>query len=178
VAIGPGALALLVGGTAAGFTYNLGLKDTALSWLPYLVAFALLPAYVWVGLDVYRGELLWLYLLAAPLALSVHVANAAPDIETDGAAGRRGLAVRLGRRRAATIVLACSLAPVLLTALSLLWLDYDLAVLLPVLVLCCALAITTWRLSGRTQDRVTALLAFRLTAIAAALFVGGWLAAV
>jgi 4-hydroxybenzoate polyprenyltransferase len=102
-------LLLLVAGTACGLAYNLGLKDTRLSAVPFVVALALLPAYVWASLDVYRDGFLWLYAVGTPPALAAHLANTIPDIEGDAAAGRGGLAVRLGRRGSVVTVGVCLL---------------------------------------------------------------------
>lgn len=99
-ALGPASLALACLGTGAGLAYDLGLKRTAWSWLPYLVALPLLPAWVWVSLDRLDARLLLLYPLGALMALAVHLAQSLPDAESDRAAGMGGLAARLGRGRA------------------------------------------------------------------------------
>jgi 4-hydroxybenzoate polyprenyltransferase len=97
--LGPVPLLLLIAGTACGLAYNLGLKDTRLSALPFVAGLALLPAYVWSALDVYEDGFLWLYVIGTPLALAAHLANTFPDIDADMEAGRAGLAARVGQRR-------------------------------------------------------------------------------
>jgi 4-hydroxybenzoate polyprenyltransferase len=86
-------LALLVGG---GHAYNLGLKATAWSWLPYLLAFGSLPAVVTLaGPDPILPPL-WTCLVAGLLGVGAHFLNALPDFADDAATGVRGLPHRLG----------------------------------------------------------------------------------
>ena len=118
VLLGPVPLLLLIAGTACGLAYNLGLKDTSLSALPFVVALGLLPAFVWASLDVYVAEFLLLYAIGVPLALAAHVANTVPDIETDMAAGRRGLATVLGRGRSLGLIGVCMVVPPMLAVIS------------------------------------------------------------
>ncbi len=84
---------------AVAWLYNLRLSRTAWSWLPYAVAFGVAPLFLSVGLD---GELppAWMVIAFAIVAISAHLANALPDLESDRAAGLGGLAVRLGAQRA------------------------------------------------------------------------------
>lgn len=95
-------LLLVCLGTGAGLLYDLWLKRTVWSWLPYLVALPLVPIWVWISLARFQPLLLLLYPLGALMALSVHLAQSLPDIEGDRAAGSLGLAARLGRSRALT----------------------------------------------------------------------------
>jgi 4-hydroxybenzoate polyprenyltransferase len=95
----------------AGLSYNLWLKGTHWSALPYVAGFALLPAFVWIALDSYRNDLLALYAVALPLTVAAHVANTLPDIETDQASGRRSLTVTLGRSRSLVLFMSPSIGP-------------------------------------------------------------------
>jgi hypothetical protein len=52
--------ALAVLGTGVGIGYNVFLKRTAWSWLPYLIALPLLPIWVWTALRGWEARLLWL----------------------------------------------------------------------------------------------------------------------
>jgi 4-hydroxybenzoate polyprenyltransferase len=113
-ALGLSPLAFLAGGTAAGLAYDFWFKDTRLSWLPYVVAFALLPPFVWSALDVYDGDYWSLYVVGLPLAIAAHLANTIPDIEADAASGRHNLAVLLGRTYAGRAIGACFLLVFLL----------------------------------------------------------------
>jgi 4-hydroxybenzoate polyprenyltransferase len=172
------AFGLLVVGTAAGLAYNFGVKDTPLSWLPYAVAFAVLPPYVWSALDVFRDEYLWLYLVAAPLAPGVHLANVLPDLEADAAAGRHSIAVLLGRRASVLVIAGCFLAPVGLVAVTLLWLTYDIGLLAGVSGAYGLLVGVALMAYGLPSERDGAVLAFRCLVVAAVAFTAGWLAAV
>ncbi|WP_329370999.1 UbiA family prenyltransferase [Streptomyces sp. NBC_00669] len=86
-------------GVAAAWAYNLGVKRTALSWLPYAVGFGLLPAFVTLGLPGHPGPPGWAVAAGALLGVGAHVTNVLPDIDADLAAGVRGLPQRIGRRR-------------------------------------------------------------------------------
>ncbi|MFI2049008.1 UbiA family prenyltransferase [Streptomyces purpureus] len=101
-----------LGGVAAAWLYNLWLKRTRASWLPYAVAFGLLPAFVSLSLPGAPWPPLWLTVAAALLGAGAHVANVLPDIDADVATGVLGLPQRLGARRsgrlAALLVLASS----------------------------------------------------------------------
>ena len=97
---------------ASAWSYNLWLKATALSVLPYAVSFGLLPAFVTAGLPghpVYG----WLVAAGALLGAGAHFANVLPDIDDDLATGVRGLPHRLGatgsRIAAGTLLAAASL---------------------------------------------------------------------
>jgi 4-hydroxybenzoate polyprenyltransferase len=96
---------------ASAWAYNLLLKRTALSLLPYAVSFGLLP--VFLALAAGRGVPAWLVLAGALLGAGAHVANVLPDLEDDARTAVRGLPHRLGRRSSAV------LAPVLLVAATL-----------------------------------------------------------
>jgi 4-hydroxybenzoate polyprenyltransferase len=167
-------LMLLVAGTACGLAYNLGLKDTRWSAVPFVVALALLPAYVWASLDVYRDDFLWLYAIGVPLALAAHLANTLPDIEGDAAARRRGLTVWLGRKRSIVAVSVCLLLGLLIG-----WLAQDAAESgqLAVAVLYAVLSVTGM-LAYVPVTRHGDVWAFRLVAVAGVVLATGWLAAV
>jgi 4-hydroxybenzoate polyprenyltransferase len=171
--LGWASLLLLVGGSAAGFAYNLWLKDSRLSWLPYVLAFALLPPFAWMALDVFRDDLLWLYPVALPLAVVAHLANALSDIETDAAAGRRSVVVALGRGRVLVLIAAGLALPLLLLVASLPFLGYEPLILLAGLVLYGAFTLGAAVAYARDADRQ----AFRFLSLAALAFVGGSIAA-
>ncbi|WP_245194521.1 UbiA family prenyltransferase [Kitasatospora phosalacinea] len=100
---------------AAGWAYNLRLKATVWSWLPYAVAFALLPAFVTLALPGRPWPAPEVLGAGALLGTAAHFANVLPDLAADRAAGVRGLPQRLGRRAsAATAVLTAAAAALLL----------------------------------------------------------------
>jgi len=78
-------------GVAAGWAYDLGVKSTPLSPLPYAVGFGVLPVFI-AG----PGGPWWAVTGAALLGAGAHFTNALPDLAEDEAAGIRGLPQRLG----------------------------------------------------------------------------------
>lgn len=78
--------------------YNVGLKRTLLSVLPYLLSFGLLPVVVALALPTPAAAAPWAITLGALLGAAAHFANVLPDLEDDRATGVRGLPHRLGRR--------------------------------------------------------------------------------
>jgi len=83
---------------AAGWAYNLGVKATPWSWLPYAVAFGGLPVFVSLTDDPDQLPPLWLPLAGALLGVGAHFVNVLPDLADDAATGVRGLPHRLGAR--------------------------------------------------------------------------------
>jgi 4-hydroxybenzoate polyprenyltransferase len=116
--LGPLALLLVGLGTACGWAYDLWLKPTPLSFVPFAIAFPLMP--FWIGVLAGRPltSLLFLFLGGSPLATAIHLADAIPDRERDREAGLRTLAVSLGTPRAeiaaAALLLIGSLVSILL----------------------------------------------------------------
>jgi 4-hydroxybenzoate polyprenyltransferase len=80
----------------SGWAYDLRLKRTVWSWLPYVLAFGALPAFVVLSLPDGPAPPWWGCVAGALLGLGAHAANALPDIETDRALGVGGLPARLG----------------------------------------------------------------------------------
>ncbi|WP_344073078.1 UbiA family prenyltransferase [Streptomyces crystallinus] len=102
--------AVHLGCVAAAWTYNLWLKRTVLSWLPYALAFGLLPAFLTLTLPGRPWPPLWLTLAAALLGTGAHFANVLPDLEDDITGGVRGLPQRMGRRGSVTAAAVLALA--------------------------------------------------------------------
>lgn len=92
-----GALHLLA--VAAAWAYNLGLKSTVWSWLPYAAAFGALPGFVTLQLPGAPWPAGWTAAAAALLGVGAHLANVLPDIAHDLRQGVTGWPQRLGRRR-------------------------------------------------------------------------------
>jgi 4-hydroxybenzoate polyprenyltransferase len=87
---------------AMAWLYNVALSRTVWSWLPYALAFGAMPAFLFVGLDGSPPPW-WTVVVFAIVAVSAHLANALPDLESDRAAGLGGLVVRLGPSRATAL---------------------------------------------------------------------------
>lgn len=81
---------------ACGWVYNLGLKATPFSPVPYAIAFGALPA---VGSLARADAVLppaWVLTTGALLGVAAHFSNVLPDLEDDRRAGVRGLPQRAG----------------------------------------------------------------------------------
>jgi len=101
VALGwSGGLAALVVALCGGL-YNIGLKATAWSWLPYAVAFGTLPAVATLSASPPRWPAAWALIAGALLGVAAHLANVLPDLGQDAATGVRGFPHRLGARTTA-----------------------------------------------------------------------------
>lgn len=96
----PGGVVLLITVLAA-WAYNLGLKATVLSWLPYAIAFGLSPAVVTLSALTPRWPPAWVLTAGALLGVAAHLANVLPDLGDDVATGIRGLPHRIGARATA-----------------------------------------------------------------------------
>ena len=91
-----------LGGVGGGWAYNLGLKRTPLSWLPYATSFALLGAFLSLGLPGHPAPHWWVLAAGAFLGVGAHFLNVVPDVDADRRAGVLGLPQRLGAARART----------------------------------------------------------------------------
>jgi 4-hydroxybenzoate polyprenyltransferase len=94
---GPGTVAIALAGLGVGFAYDLRLKGTAWSWLPFAVGLPLLPVYAWYGAV---GALPAAFAVLVPAAVAAGAAlaigNARADLERDLAAGVSSIATALG----------------------------------------------------------------------------------
>ncbi len=102
---------------ASAWTYNLGLKSTPLSWLPYAVFFGLLPLFVIPAAVAGASVPAWVVLATALLGVGAHVANTLPDLEEDRRTGVHGFPHRIGRRASsvlAPVILALATAVIVL----------------------------------------------------------------
>jgi 4-hydroxybenzoate polyprenyltransferase len=94
------------GGLLCGLAYDLRLKRTPLSWLPWSLAFPLIPAWVFTANETWSGLLWWTFPFGAGLGLALNLANQAPDVAADREAGIDGAAQRLGSERSRALALA------------------------------------------------------------------------
>ncbi len=81
-----------------GWAYNLGLKATVISWLPYALAFGALPAIATLALPEPRLAGWWAIAAGACLGVAAHIANVLPDLDADRETGVRGWPHRVGPR--------------------------------------------------------------------------------
>jgi 4-hydroxybenzoate polyprenyltransferase len=89
-----------IGGLSCGLAYDLHLKRTPWSWLPWAIAFPLIPVWVYTAADAWDPLLWWTFPLGGLLALSLYFANQAPGAEAERTLGVAGLAQGVGERRA------------------------------------------------------------------------------
>jgi 4-hydroxybenzoate polyprenyltransferase len=80
----------------AGLAYDLGLRRTPLSWVPWWAGMAILPLEAYASVGSIPSRLLVLIPLSGLIALGLHFANALPDLDGDRRAGRRSLPVIVG----------------------------------------------------------------------------------
>ena len=176
--LGAGGFALAMLGMACGLVYDVRLKRSVFSAVPYMVAIPVLPLWVWTVLGAWRDALWWLLPLGALIGLALHLANTLPDIDADAAHGVRGLAHRLGARGSmiagwasfgAALALSAAIAPLV---------RYDAAIYVPSAAFgaaCLALSIAAYALR---RDGGALQFGFGLLGIGAAVLAAGWLAAV
>jgi len=135
--LGVGSAALAALGLGCGLAYDIRLKRTPLSALPYMVAIPTLPAWVWVTLDRWQPELWWLLPLGSLIGVALHMANTLPDLEGDRAAGVKGLPHRLGLGRSLSLAWAAFAAALVLSLVLAPLLRYDWRWYAPALALGC-----------------------------------------
>jgi 4-hydroxybenzoate polyprenyltransferase len=94
---GPATTAVAALVLVVGLLYDLRLRGTAWSWLPFALGIPLLPVFAWLG---GTGRLPGLFALLLPAAFAagaaLAIANALVDVERDRAAGSSSVADRLG----------------------------------------------------------------------------------
>ena len=101
--LGWAALVVLVVAIGLAWAYNLGLKKSAFSIVPYVLSFGSLPAIATLARVHPAAPALWALGVGGLLGAAGHFANTLPDLEDDRATGVRGLPHRLGRRASSVI---------------------------------------------------------------------------
>jgi 4-hydroxybenzoate polyprenyltransferase len=91
-------LAFFAGGLAAGMGYDLGLRRTPLSPVPWWAGIGLLPMAAFAAAGAVTPRLWPVLPLSGLVALGLHCANAAPDAAGDRRAGQRSLPALLGEQ--------------------------------------------------------------------------------
>lgn len=116
-----------VGGSAhviavlSAWMYNVGVKGTVFSPVPYAISFGLLPAVLTYSLQTPVPPALWATVVFALLGIGAHIANVLPDIDYDRTAGLRPLPLALGRRVSQIVAPAVLFAGTCVLALALPW---------------------------------------------------------
>ena len=102
---GPAALVVASLGYGCGLVYDLALKRTAWSWLPFALGIPLLPVFAWVGAQGNVPGRLWLLVgMAVPAGAALAISNALADSVADERGGIVTVATRLGWFRALGVV--------------------------------------------------------------------------
>ena len=163
-------------GLGCGLAYDLRLKRSRWSWLPYGIAIPTLPVWSWAAMDRLTPKLLPAYPLGLLLGLSLHLANTLPDLEGDGSFGVRGLAHTLGRRRSlalcwGAIGLAQALTLLLAPLLHYHGMAYPLGLALSVGLTLLSMLLYRFRPTPGTLQ-----INFGVLALAALALAAGWLA--
>jgi 4-hydroxybenzoate polyprenyltransferase len=166
--VAPGIVHLVA--VASAWAYDLVLKPTPASPLPYAVSFGLLPAVATLAATPPYWPPAGVLVGAALLGTGAHFANTVGDAEHDAATGVRGLPQRIGPATS----LRVSAVLVALAAFALLTADrnaggWTLALLAAGAVLAAVGAALTGRMLARGRA------AFRLTLAAVALVIAGFL---
>jgi len=97
---------LMIAMLVIGWSYNLGLKSTAVSFAPYALGFGVLPMFVTLSIAPPELPLWWVMLAAALLGVAAHFANTLPDLIDDRETGVRALPHILGQRASALVISA------------------------------------------------------------------------
>jgi len=164
----PGGLHLVA--VAAALAYNFGLKFGPLSPLPYVVSFGLLPVVVTTAAPGHPLPPPGVVVAAALLGAAAHFANTVPDSAADAATGVRGLPQRMGP----SVSLAVTAALVCLAAAALLATAPNRGAL-PLGLLAAGAGLSA--IGVPLAARASRLGVFRLTLLAVALVIAGFLTA-
>lgn len=125
--IGRASLLFVIAMTAAGLVYDLWLKRTAVSFLPYIFGLPLLPIWAWTCVRDAPPRLWLTYPLGVLVGFGLHLANALPDAERDVAGGIRGVVQVVGTRGALFLCLG-SFALTIVAVAALTWPERSAAV--------------------------------------------------
>jgi len=115
-ALGRLSLLFVLAMTAAGLVYDLWLKRTAVSFLPYIFGLPILPIWAWICVRDAPSRLWLTYPLGVLVGFGLHLANALPDAERDAAGGVRGIVQVVGTRVALILCLTSFALTILIVA--------------------------------------------------------------
>lgn len=93
---------LHISAVGSAWAYNLYLKNTAFSWVPYAYSFAALPAFIMLSVPTATGYNTsiewWLVIAGGLLGISAHFVNVLPDMNYDALNQIKGLPHRFGSK--------------------------------------------------------------------------------
>ncbi len=90
----------------SAWSYNLGLKATSFSVVPFLVSFGLFPSLATLSAADPAVAAPFAWMAGAALGAAVHLTNVLPDLDDDRRTGIRGLPHRLGARISVMVAVA------------------------------------------------------------------------
>lgn len=170
--------ALAVLGLSCGLAYDVRLKRTPLSAVPYMIGIPVLPLWVWVVAGSWRAALWWLLPMGALIGLALHLANTLPDLDDDAANGVRGLTHRLGARLAMLLAWASFAAALALSAAIAPLVEYHGRIYVPAATFGAASLAVTMAMYGARRDRLALQYGFAILGVGSAVLAAGWLAAI
>ena len=92
-------------GATLGYLYNAGIKRTPISFLPFALGVALIPAFSWSAAGApLPTAIATLCLIALPGGSALALQNALADRELDKSVGANGAVVRLGHQRTILLI--------------------------------------------------------------------------
>ncbi|MHA1630384.1 MAG: UbiA family prenyltransferase [Candidatus Heimdallarchaeota archaeon] len=98
--------------------YNVYLKETVFSFLPFLIGFPLVPGLVWLSFGNFELKYLWYIPMMVFVGLATHIANELPDYQLDKQYQYRNFSTIFGERTATIVYLVFAfLAELLLIGL-------------------------------------------------------------
>ncbi|WP_193510125.1 UbiA family prenyltransferase [Cryobacterium sp. BB736] len=173
--LGPAAVVAHLVFISAGWTYNLWLKGTLASVVPYTVGFGSLPLIATLSLAEPRLAHAWAIVAAALLGSGAHFANALPDFDADAATGIRGLPHAIGRRGSAiavSVLLVASAGCVVLGT----WPPSPATITVFLIVLAAAVAVSLMVLTDRVgRSLFRLIIGAALATVAGVVLAGGQL---
>lgn len=128
-----GLVALVV--LTSGLTYDVWLKGTLWSWVPYGIGIPALPVWSFLAAGAFTPVLLFSFPLGLLVSLALYLANTTPDIGGDRAYGIAGLGQRLGVGRSLVVTWICFAVSIGFLALTPTFLGNDMAALVPGLLI-------------------------------------------
>lgn len=80
----------------SAWAYNLGLKATAFSVVPFITGFGAFPSFAALALPEPQVAAVWASIAGAALGTAVHLTNVLPDLDDDARTSIRGFPHRIG----------------------------------------------------------------------------------
>jgi 4-hydroxybenzoate polyprenyltransferase len=164
-------------GLGSGLAYNFWFKGTALSWLPYVTGFSLLPLWPFAALDNWNEQLAWIWVPALPASIALNISQSLSDIEEDYEVGFGGITRRLGRKWSLLSLWAMCGLTIVLGIVTVTPANLNALFLGSVVVACGLIGVSAWRCHYHPGTSSWQLAWYLVTA-AVCVMGAGWLNAV